>query len=48
MRTCKRNLRIHLQDVVDCCKGHIGHFKNQNGLQMADLIQPPANRCFIF
>jgi len=42
----KRNLRIHLQDGVDCCKGYIGHFKNQNGLQMADLIQPPANRCF--
>ena len=46
MWTWKRNLRIHLQDGVDCCKGYIGHFKNQNGLQMVDLIQPPANRCF--
>ena len=39
---------MHLYDVGDCCKGSIGHFKNQNGLQMADLIQPPANRCFLY
>jgi hypothetical protein len=35
------------ENIIDG-SGYIVHYKNQNGLQMADLIQPPANRCFIF
>lgn len=31
---------IAVRDTSDTLKS--------NGLQMADLIQPPANRCFIF